>query len=103
MNGLTWTGFGSAACPALVTLDLGKSLVSLYLASNADESCCCCVSFNGMDVVVVVSVGPGVVVGAVDVVTACCLSPWRPLATAALPPDPRLDDQLLSSCPVLGR
>ena len=78
------------------------SVVScLYLASNADESCCCRVSCNGMDVVVVVvvSVGPGVVVAAVDVVTACCLSPWRPLATAALPPDPRLNDQLLSSLP----
>ena len=49
-------------------------------------------------VVVVVSVGPGVV-AAVDVVRACCLSPWRPLATAALPPVPRLNDQLLSSLP----
>ena len=55
--------------------------------------------------VVVVSVGPGVVVAAVDVVTACCLSPWRPLATAALPPVPRLNDQLLSllACSELGR
>ena len=70
----------------------------VYLASNADESCCCCVSCIGMDVVGV-RVGPGVVVAAVDVVTACCLSPWRPLATAALPPDPRLNDQLLSSLP----
>ena len=43
-------------------------------------------SAHGMDVVVdvVVSVGPGVVAG-VDVVTAS-LSPWRPLATAALSP-----------------
>ena len=57
--------------------------MSLFYLENADESCCCCVSCNGMDVVVVVvSVGPGVVVAAVDVVTACCLSPWRPLATA---------------------